>query len=104
MAAGPARGLNLQANDGMRSDTRTSGQVDFHPRLCCPRHRRSGSRARVVLLPHHMEVDAVDEGVIVDRAGMRSAPTKGLKIGLSRTSEILVCDRRERQQLDLVDR
>ena len=61
------------------------------------------SRARVVLSPHHMELHAVDEGVIVDRAGVRSPSTKGLEIGLSRPGEILVCDRRERQQLDLVD-
>src|SRR5437870_9360557 len=50
-----------------------------------------------------MELHAVDEGVIVDRAGVCSASTKGLEIRLSRPSEILVCDRRERQQLDLVD-
>lgn len=50
-----------------------------------------------------MELHAVEEGVIVDRAGVCRASTKGLKIGLSRPSEILVCDRRERQQLDLVD-
>jgi hypothetical protein len=50
-----------------------------------------------------MELHAVEEGVIVDRAGVRSASTKGLEIGLSCPSEILVCDRRERQQLDLVD-
>ena len=39
----------------------------------------------------------------MDRAGMCGASTKGLKVGLSRPSEIFVCDRRERQQLDLVD-
>lgn len=50
-----------------------------------------------------MELHAVEEGVIVDRAGVCSASTKGLKIGLSRPSEIVVRDRRERQQLDLVD-
>lgn len=54
-------------------------------------------------MPHHMELHAVEEGVIVDRAGVCSASMKGLKIGLSRPSEILGCDRRERQQLDLVD-
>jgi hypothetical protein len=50
-----------------------------------------------------MELDAVEEGVVVDRAGMCGASTKGVKVGFSRPSEIVVCDRRERQQLDLVD-
>jgi hypothetical protein len=50
-----------------------------------------------------MELHAIDDGVIVDRAGVCSASTKGLNVGLSRLSEILVGDRRERQQLDLVD-
>ena len=35
--------------------------------------------------------------------GVCGASTKGLEVGLSRPSEILVGDRRERQQLDLVD-
>src|SRR5438132_1645799 len=69
----------LAAGPARRLNTRTSRQV------------------------HHMELDAVDEGVIVDRAGVCRASTKGLKIGLSRPSEILVGDRRERQQLDLFD-
>src|SRR5436309_913302 len=50
-----------------------------------------------------MELHAVEEGVIVDRAGMCGAPTKGVEVGLSRPSEIVVGDRRKRQQLDLVD-
>jgi hypothetical protein len=50
-----------------------------------------------------MELHAVDDGVIVDRAGVCSASTKGLNVGLSRLSEFLAGDRRERQQLDLVD-
>jgi len=58
---------------------------------------------RVVLLPHDMELHAIDEGVIVDRARVCSASTKSLKVGLSRQREILVCDRRERQQIDVVD-
>ena len=32
-----------------------------------------------------------------------SASAKGLNVGLSRPSKILVCDRRERHQIDLVD-
>ena len=39
----------------------------------------------------------------MDRAGVCSASTKGLDVGLSRPSKVLVGDRRERQQLDLVD-
>jgi hypothetical protein len=58
---------------------------------------------RVALRPDDMKLHAVEQGVLVDRAGVRSASTKGLKVGLSRRSEILVGDRRERQQLDLVD-
>src|SRR5438477_5774935 len=50
-----------------------------------------------------MELHAVEQGVILDRSGVCSASTEGLKIGLAGPSEILVCDRRERQQLDLVD-
>src|SRR5438270_54349 len=89
--------IGSRPTGGWRPDTRTSRPVDLHPRLWRARHRRSGSRARFVLLLHHMELDAVDEGVIVDRARVCSASTKGLEIGLSRPSEILVCDRRERQ-------
>jgi hypothetical protein len=44
-----------------------------------------------------MELHAVDEGVIVDRAGVGSASRKGLKVGLSRPCEILVGDRGERR-------
>jgi hypothetical protein len=50
-----------------------------------------------------MELHAVEQGVIVDRAGVCSASTQGLEIGLSRPSEIVVSDRRERQQLDVID-
>jgi hypothetical protein len=58
---------------------------------------------RVALRPDDMKLHAVEQGVLVDRAGVRSASTKGLKVGFSRRSEILVGDRRERQQLYLVD-
>jgi hypothetical protein len=50
-----------------------------------------------------MELHAVQEGVIVDRAGVCSASTKRLKVGLSRPCKIVVCNRRERQQIDVVD-
>src|SRR4051812_20503805 len=61
------------------------------------------SRSRVVLPPHDMELDAIDEGVVVDRAGVCSASTKRLDVGLSRPSKVLVGDRRERQQVHVVD-
>jgi hypothetical protein len=48
------------------------------------------SPALVVQLAHDMELHAVDDGVIVDRAGVCSASTKGLNVGLSRLSKILV--------------
>src|SRR5256714_5364316 len=54
-------------------------------------------------MPHDMELHAVDEGVVMDRAGVCSASAKSLSVGLSRPSKIVVSDRRERQQLDLVD-
>jgi quinol monooxygenase YgiN len=65
--------------------------------------RRSESPTRVVLLSHDVKLHAIDERVVVNGAGMRSASTKRLKVGLSRSGEVLVCDRRKRQQLDLVD-
>src|SRR5437868_230968 len=55
------------------------------------------------MLSHDVEFYAIDDGVIVDRSGMCRTSTKCLKVGLSRSGEILVCDRRERQQLNLVD-
>src|SRR5437762_4345612 len=61
---------------GKRPATRTSGQVDLHPRLCCARHRRSGH--------------------------VRVLSCEGSRDRILRPSEILVCDRRERHQLDLV--
>jgi hypothetical protein len=50
-----------------------------------------------------MELHAVEQGVIVDRTGVCRASTKGLNVGLARPSKILVGDRRERQQFELVD-
>jgi hypothetical protein len=50
-----------------------------------------------------VELHAVEHSAIVDRAGVGSASTKGLEVGLSRPCEILLGDRRERQQLDFVD-
>ncbi len=64
---------------------------------------RCGSPARVVQIPYDVEHHAVQDGVIVDGPGVCSASAKSLDVGLSRPSKILVCDRRERQQVDLVD-
>jgi len=50
-----------------------------------------------------MELDAVEEGVVVDRAGVGGASTKAVAVRFSGASEILVRDRRERQQVDIVD-
>ena len=62
-----------------------------------------GSPARVFLLPHDMKLHPVQDGVIVDGPGVCGASAKGLNVGLSGPSKILVRDRRERQQVDLVD-
>jgi len=50
-----------------------------------------------------MELHPVHDRVIVDRPGVCSASTKSLDVGLPGPSKILIRDRRERQQLDLVD-
>src|SRR4030095_714415 len=65
--------------------------------------QRSGLGERVAPRSHDVELHAVEQRVIVDRAGVGSASTKGLEGGLSRPCEVLVGDRREWQQLDLVD-
>src|SRR5207247_2380504 len=66
--------------------------VARHVSAPVPLNRRSGSRAHVVQLPNDMELHAVQEGVIVDRAGVCSAPTKSLKVGLSRPCKLVVRD------------
>jgi hypothetical protein len=50
-----------------------------------------------------MELHAMQNGVIVDGPRVCSSSAKGLNVGLSRPSKILVRDRGERQQVDLVD-
>jgi len=50
-----------------------------------------------------MELDPVDEGVALDRTGVGRATTKGFEVGLPGASEIVVGDRGEWQQLDVVD-
>ena len=50
-----------------------------------------------------MELHAEHERVAIDRPGMCRASTKALEIGLSGLHEVVVGDRRERQQLDVVD-
>jgi hypothetical protein len=50
-----------------------------------------------------VELDAVDERALVDRAGVRGALAERLPIGLARSSHVLPGDRRERDELDGVD-
>ena len=49
-----------------------------------------------------MELHAVQDGVIADGPCVCGASAKGFNVGLSRPSEVLVGDRRKRQQVDLV--
>ena len=67
------------------------------------RSRRLGSPVVVIGLARDMELDAVKQGVMADRTRVCSAATKGLDVFLSGPSKVLVCDRREREQLDVVD-
>ena len=61
-----------------------------------------GSVERVIRRPHDVELDAEQNRVIVDRSGMRSATAKALTVGFSGQHEVLVADRGERQELDVV--
>ena len=67
------------------------------------RSRRLGSPVVVIGLARDMELDAVEQGVMADRTRVCSAATKGLDVFLSGPSKVLVGDRREREQLDVVD-
>ena len=50
-----------------------------------------------------MELDPVDEGVLVDRPGVRGALAQGLAVGLAGLPDVCLGDRRERDKLDCVD-
>ena len=62
-----------------------------------------GSSFVVVPLARDMELDAVEQGVMPDRARVCRASTKGLDVELSGPGKVLVRDRREREQFDVVD-
>jgi hypothetical protein len=50
-----------------------------------------------------MELDPVDEGVLVDRPGVRGALAQSLAVGLAGLPDVCLGDRRERDKLDGVD-
>ena len=50
-----------------------------------------------------MELDPIQQSVLVDWTRVCGAATKGFDVDLAGLSEVLVGDRREREQLDLVD-
>jgi hypothetical protein len=58
---------------------------------------------RWLVLLDDVELDAVDEGVVVDRAGMSGAHTQRLSIALTRQADVLIGHRGERKNLDRVD-
>src|SRR5690348_11730854 len=50
-----------------------------------------------------MELDPVDEGVLVDRPGVRGAVAQGLAVGLAGQGDVRLGDRREGDKLAGVD-
>src|SRR3954463_14065470 len=50
-----------------------------------------------------MELDPVDEGLVVDRPRVRGAVAQRLAVGLAGSPDVLLGDRRERDELDGVD-
>ncbi len=74
------------------------------------RRRSPSRRSRLIprLAPsqseiHRVELDSINERVLVDRPGVRSAPTQRLAIGLAGPPDIRPGDRRERDKLDCID-
>src|SRR6185436_16088728 len=61
------------------------------------------SEKTLVLGAHRVELDPVHERVLVDRPGVRGAVTQGLAVGLTGAPDVLLGDRRERDELDRVD-
>src|SRR3954468_8670277 len=49
-----------------------------------------------------MQLDAVDEGVLVDRSRVRGAVAQGLAVGLAGQANVPLGDRGERDELDRV--
>jgi hypothetical protein len=64
---------------------------------CARWPRRSASGA------HRVKLNSVDERVLVDRAGVRGALAQRLAVGLAGSSDVLRGDRRERNDLDVVN-
>ena len=63
-----------------------------------------GPRARsLVLGAHRVELDPVHERVLVDRPRVRGAVAQGLAVGLAGAPDVLLGDRRERDEVDGVD-
>jgi hypothetical protein len=52
---------------------------------------------------HRVKLNSIDERVLADRAGVRGAPAQRLAVGLAGSSDVLRGDRRERNDLDLVN-
>jgi hypothetical protein len=50
-----------------------------------------------------MELDPVDERVVINRPGVRSATAERLAVGLAGSPDVLIGDRREREKFDRVD-
>jgi hypothetical protein len=53
--------------------------------------------------PNDVELDAASERVIVDRSGVCCATAKALVINLSCPCKVVIGNRRERPQFDVVD-
>ena len=64
---------------------------------------RSPRARSLVLGAHRMELDPVHERVLVDRPRVRGAVAQGLAVGLAGAPDVLLGDRRERNELDGVD-
>jgi hypothetical protein len=52
---------------------------------------------------YRVELNSIDERVLVDRAGVRGALAQRLAVWLAGLSDVLRGDRRERDELDVVD-
>ena len=52
---------------------------------------------------HRVELNPVDQRVLADRPGVRGAPAQRLAVGLAGAPDVLLGDRRERDELDRVD-
>ena len=54
-------------------------------------------------LTHHVELDPVEKGFVVDRSGVCRPGPEGLAIGLAGPSHVRIGDGAERHQVDAVD-